>query len=368
MAVTERVYGRPSALPDARLLFSDRFLAIDHKENVVYCVALHAGDVEGATAWLHNISQQLESLSARKPIPRRVDLCQPHAIEPYLLHDRERYLRNIALCKEKIEAGESYEVCLTNRVRVPMDSMHSAQLFEIYRTLREINPAPYACYIKDEESTILCSSPERFLKIDRQGQVEARPIKGTMPRNPDPAQDDANKARLKGDRRFFSENLMIVDLLRNDLSRSCVPGTVTVPALMKVESYATVHQLVSTIRGHLQGSVSQCIAHCFPGGSMTGAPKRRTLEIINDIEGEPRGVYSGAIGYLSLNGTADLNIVIRTIVIDKDKAEIGVGGAITYLSDPQQEYDEMILKALAPFSAVVQMMSVGVVESVPVLA
>ncbi|AXC11168.1 Para-aminobenzoate synthase, amidotransferase component [Acidisarcina polymorpha] len=330
--------------------------------------ALHVGDATSATAWLHSVGQQLEALSTTTRIPRRVELCQPQSIEPYLLCDRECYLQNIALCKEKIEAGDSYEICLTNRVRVPTQATDNAQLFETYLTLREINPAPYACYLKDEQCSILCSSPERFLKIDRRGQVEARPIKGTMPRDPDPERDAENKDRLRSDKRFFSENLMIVDLLRSDLSRSCVPGTVTVPDIMKVESYATVHQLVSTIRGDLQGSVSQCIARCFPGGSMTGAPKRRTLEIINDIEGEPRGVYSGAIGYLSINGTADLNIVIRTIVIDKDHAEIGVGGAITYLSDPQQEYDEMLLKAIAPFSAVAQLINVDVPRPSPVLA
>jgi len=140
------------------------------------------------------------------------------------------------------------------------------------------------------------------------------------------------------------------------LSRTCVPGTVHVPALMQVESYATVHQLVSTIRGDLEQPAVRCVAQCFPGGSMTGAPKRRTLEIINALEGSPRGIYSGAIGYFSLNGTVDLNVVIRTVVLDGSIAEIGAGGAVIHLSDAEEEYDEMLLKALAPFSAVAILM------------
>jgi anthranilate/para-aminobenzoate synthase component I len=311
---------------------------------------LYEGEKTEAERWIDSTIKRIRSIIVTPAIPK-ANLCQPEEVERYLMHDKERYLANIARCKEKIEAGESYEVCLTNRVRVPLQLKAAREVFETYLILRETNPAPYACFIKDERFSILCSSPERFLKIDREGQVEARPIKGTMPRDSDPERDEANRAALRKDERFFSENLMIVDLLRNDLSRSCVAGTVSVPALMKTESYATVHQLVSTIRGTLGKSIPQCIAACLPGGSMTGAPKKRTLEIINELEGVPRGVYSGAIGYLSLNSTADLNIVIRTVVIHQDMAEIGVGGAITYLSDPEQEYDEMILKAIAPFSA-----------------
>lgn len=350
MAVTEHVEGRSFQFPDAQLLFSDRFLAIDHLENLLYLVALHDGDPSCARHWIESTCDQLKSLLST-PIPRKAEICQPASVEKYLLHDRSRYLANIGQCKEKIKAGESYEICLTNRVQIPLRSHEQQEVFETYLILRETNPAPYACFIKNKGFSILCSSPERFLKINRDGEVEARPIKGTLPRDEDPERDEANRISLSEDKRFFSENLMIVDLLRNDLSRSCALGTISVPALMKVESYATVHQLVSTIRGSLQSSVTRCVAGCFPGGSMTGAPKKRTLEIINDIEGVPRGIYSGAIGYLSLNGTADLNIVIRTIVITQTTAEIGVGGAITYLSDAEQEYDEMILKALAPFSA-----------------
>jgi anthranilate/para-aminobenzoate synthase component I/branched-subunit amino acid aminotransferase/4-amino-4-deoxychorismate lyase len=350
MAITEHVEGRTSPLPDAQLLFSDRFLAIDHLDNTLYLVALHDGDPSGAQYWIESTCDQLKSVVSR-PAPQKAEICQPTAVQKYLLHDKSRYLANIGQCQEKIKAGESYEICLTNRVQIPLRSHGEQEVFETYLILRETNPAPYACFIKNKAFSILCSSPERFLKIDRGGEVEARPIKGTMPRDENPERDEVNRTALSEDKRFFSENLMIVDLLRNDLSRSCIPGTISVPALMKVESYATVHQLVSTIRGTLQSSVTRCVAGCFPGGSMTGAPKKRTLEILNDIEGVPRGIYSGAIGYLSLNATADLNIVIRTIVITPTMAEIGVGGAITYLSDAEQEYDEMILKALAPFSA-----------------
>jgi anthranilate/para-aminobenzoate synthase component I/branched-subunit amino acid aminotransferase/4-amino-4-deoxychorismate lyase len=350
MAVTERVESRASQLPDAQLLFSDRFVAIDHLENRLYLVALHDGDPSAALHWIESTCDRLKYVVSRTP-PPKAKICQPAAVQKYLLHDKNRYLANIEQCQEKIKAGESYEICLTNRVRVPLRSHEQNEIFETYLILRETNPAPYACFIRNRAFTILCSSPERFLKIDRDGQVEARPIKGTMPRDQDPERDEANRVSLSRDKRFFSENLMIVDLLRNDLARSCALGSISVPALMKVESYATVHQLVTTIRGTLLSSITGCIAGCFPGGSMTGAPKKRTLEIIGELEGVARGVYSGAIGFLSVNGTADLNIVIRTIVITPTVAEIGVGGAITYLSDPQEEYDEMILKALAPFSA-----------------
>ncbi len=351
MAITENVQGKRSTLPDAQMLFSDRFIAIDHIEQTIYLVALHQEQPAPAEAWVDDMARKIMSISSNSS-PRRIDICHPDAIERYLLHDKNKYLAQINSCKEEIEAGESYEVCLTNRVRADLQEYDSKSLFDSYLVLREINPAPYAYFFKTMEYSILCSSPERFLKIDRQLNVEARPIKGTMPRDADPTRDAENKAKLGCDKRFFSEHLMIVDLLRNDLSRTCVPGTVSVSELMKIESYATLHQLVSTIRGKLEGGILQCIAQCFPGGSMTGAPKRRTLEIINEIEDVPRGIYSGAIGYLSLNRTADLNIAIRTIVIHDNVADIGVGGAITYLSNPQQEYDEMILKALAPFSAI----------------
>jgi para-aminobenzoate synthetase len=366
MAVTERVVGHESAMADAMLLFVDRFIAVDHALGELYLVALHRGDSAAAEAWCDDV---VDILRTRTALQEQCDapavrLLDSEDVEPFLLHDKAAYLRQIALAKQKILEGESYEVCLTNRVRVPIASSALEDIFGAYLALRQINPAPYACLLRFGPTSVLCSSPERFLKISPDGVVESKPIKGTMRRGENEGEDESNRQHLLADEKFFSENLMIVDLLRNDLSRSCVPGSVHVPALMQVESYATVHQLVSTIRGVLEQAPVRCVARCFPGGSMTGAPKRRTLEIIDDLEGTPRGIYSGAIGYLSLNGSVDLNIVIRTVVIHDAVAEIGVGGAIIHLSDAEEEYEEILLKALAPFSAIASLVATDVQRQV----
>ena len=224
------------------------------------------------------------------------------------------------------------------------------QLFELYRTQRRHNPAPYVAYLRCGDFSVLSSSPERFLMVDTHGNAETKPIKGTCPRGANP-QDDATAAHwLQHDAKTRAENLMIVDLLRNDLSTVSDPASVQVPVLMGVESYATVHQLVSTVTARLKPEMSavHASAVCFPGGSMTGAPKPSTMNIIEDLEARPRGVYSGALGFFSADGGANLSIVIRTLVAhDNGLITLAAGGAIVADSDPNAEYEEMLTKLRA---------------------
>ena len=263
---------------------------------------------------------------------------------------RERYLEEIGECKRLLAEGETYEVCLTNSVlaAAPADPL------ALYRELRRVNPAPFSSYLRFGSAVVLSSSPERFLRVGRDRWVEAKPIKGTSRRGATPAEDVQLAERLRGDEKNRAENLMIADLLRNDLGRVCEVGTVHVPELMRVESYETVHQLVTTVRGLLgegRGPLD-CVRACFPPGSMTGAPKPRTMRILDRLEGDARGVYSGAIGYLGLGGGCDLSVAIRTIVCDGEAARIGAGGAIVTLSDPDDEFEEMLLKARAALRAI----------------
>src|SRR5699024_6993516 len=202
------------------------------------------------------------------------------------------------------------------------------------------NPAPYAGYLRfntfDDNLEILAASPEKYLSVDAEGTMETKPIKGTVARSQDPYLDDEVAKKLARDPKTQSENLMIADLLRDDLAPVTVPGTVQVPKLMAVESFATVHQLVTTVTGQLLPGtpVTQALAAVFPGGSMTGAPKLASLAVLEDLEAGPRGVYSGALGWIGGNNAAELSVVIRTIVLDDGHLSIGAGGAVVVDSDP----------------------------------
>jgi para-aminobenzoate synthetase len=344
-----------SDVPDAVLMLANRLVAVDHVRHCMHVIAVGSGDGTEAEHWLDEAEGVVRDLLANPAGETTLD--GPAFGEPSDSHvrfrcgrGREQYLADIARSQAELAAGESYEVCLTDQISTDA----SPDPFDLYRNLRRSNPAPFAAYLKLGEVAVVSSSPERFLSVDRERRVEARPIKGTTSRSADPDQDAALKAELTSDEKTYAEHLMIVDLLRNDLGIVCEVGSVAVPELMVVEDYATVHQLISTIEGKLPAdrSAAECAHACFPGGSMTGAPKLRTMEIIDDIEAEARGVYSGAIGYFGLDGVMDLSIVIRTIVLRPGRTTIGAGGAIVMQSDPVDEFDEILLKARAPMAAI----------------
>ncbi|ABA23075.1 anthranilate synthase, component II [Trichormus variabilis ATCC 29413] len=337
----------PSSCPDAILLLSDRLIAFDHQEQTTYLVYLApVGETAPAKDWFEITEKRLRTLP---PLPPLVPSTTSHPVTFRLSRSYQTYKDDISRCLKEIREGETYQVCLTNQLRT--DTTTDPLTF--YRRLRQVNPAPYSAFLRFGEMAIACSSPERFLQIDRQGWVETKPIKGTVRRGETPEEDFLLRESLRSSEKEQAENLMIVDLLRNDLGRVCQVGSIHVPKLMDVESYATVHQLVSTIRGFLSPDMdaTDCIRMAFPGGSMTGAPKLRTMEIIDQLEQEARGVYSGAIGFLGVNGAADLNIVIRTAVLTPNQTSIGIGGGIVALSEVEMEFQETILKADALIQA-----------------
>ncbi len=258
------------------------------------------------------------------------------------------YLRAVAASREHIISGEIYQVNLSQRFegRLPSDPWH------LYRRLRNINPAPFAAYLDLDEVKILSASPERFLKVDGD-RVETRPMKGTRPRGRSADEDIALARELQDSAKDRAENVMIVDLERNDLGRVCRVGTVSVSELCTLETHPTVFQLTSCVEGRMaegKGRIDLLRA-CFPGGSVTGAPKVRAMEIIDDLEPTRRSIYTGSIGYLGFGGQMDLSIVIRTIMVKGDRVYLQVGGGIVYDSDPEAEYQETLHKAEALFRA-----------------
>lgn len=333
--------------PDARWVFADRLVAVDHTGGRTYLVALDSGD-GAAQAWLEDTRDALRDVASWRNPPVRPRVVTAD-IAPLFGKHRARYLADIAECRRQLHAGESYEICLTDTASAPATGAG----FDLYRVLRRCNPAPYSAYLRFGDVEVACASPERFLKIGRDRTVESKPIKGTAPRGATPDEDRRLRDRLAQSPKTRAENLMIVDLLRNDLGRVCAVGSVRVPKLMAIESYQTLHQLVSTVRGTLRDDqdVIDCVRACFPPGSMTGAPKLRATEIIDSLETRARGIYSGAIGFLGLGGTADLNVVIRTAVLTGGVWTVGAGGAIVIDSDASEEYDEILLKAAAVLRA-----------------
>ena len=345
-----------AATPDAALIFAGRAVVLDHAAGDTWLLALEAPD---AGEWLGEAKAAVEA--ATGPNAGAEAGGSTGVVHTPVPTFRSRdtgagYRQKIAEAQHEISEGNTYEVCLTTTLeaRIPADSLDP---WDTYLALRRRNPAPFASYLRLGSLTVASTSPERFLKIASDGGMRAEPIKGTRRRAADPGEDEQLRTDLATSLKDRAENIMIVDLLRNDLSHFAVPGSVTVSRLCAIESYATVHQMVSTIDARLlPGSPrAEAVAACFPAGSMTGAPKISTMAILDRLEAGPRGIYSGAIGYFSLNAATDLAVAIRTLVINDGgdgtvELSLGVGGAITADSVPDDEYEEIRTKAFGVLS------------------
>ncbi|TFD72291.1 anthranilate synthase component I family protein [Cryobacterium fucosi] len=338
-----------SRYPDAALLQVDRAIEFDHAARTVTLLArTGAGPNEQwAADVLAALRAAAEASGSPAPAPAasgvRVDA--PGAPSAHWRHDAGRYDALIRRCQASITSGDAYQLCLTTEIRV---AVHPDPV-DAYLRLRAGSPSHHGGLLRFGDTALLSASPEQFLAVSRSGRVSTRPIKGTRPRSTGIARDLALRTELETSDKERAENLMIVDLMRNDLGRIAELGSVAVTQLLDVESYAHVHQLVSTVEARLAAGLTgvDAVESCFPAGSMTGVPKPSAMGILDRLEDGPRGIYSGAFGYFGFDGAVDLAMVIRSIVIGPDGASVGTGGGITALSDPAEEIEETRIKAAA---------------------
>ncbi len=330
-------------IPDCHLGFYDGVIIIDHTSNKTYITAL--GIKGDETTVIETIEDAI--IHASVPLEKK-EYYTEEDMEFHSNFTKKEYMTALDTIHEYIRTGDIYQVNLTQR----FDCDLYINPFDLYCELREINPAPFASFIDFGEGHMVSSSPERFIKIN-EGKIEARPIKGTIPRGKNREEDEKNRLQLINSEKDKSELLMIVDLERNDLGKISKTGTVKVPELFKLEEYQTVFHLVATVTGELQEDIDivDCIKATFPGGSITGTPKIRAMEVIDELEPTQRNVYTGSIGYIGFNGDLDLNIVIRTILCKDNKAYFQAGGGIVWDSQNQLEYEETFHKAKALMEA-----------------
>lgn len=346
------------ALPDLCVGFYDWVLAWDHASGRAWLVSnglpatgperraraeARAGFVRARLESASSPGDHMEEPAAAAPAGERPPTWPVPGIAGVAsTFSRDAYLAAVARAREYILAGDIFQVNLSQRLQAPF----AAPPFDLYRAVQRRNPAPFAAYYRTPDATIVSASPERFLRVAG-GRVETRPIKGTAPRGINPMHDTALSLALRESEKDRAENVMIVDLLRNDLSRVCEDHSVEVPELCTVESFSTVHHLVSTVVGRLLPGhdAVDVLRAAFPGGSITGAPKVRAMEIIAEIEPTSRGPYTGAIGYIGFDGAMDTNIAIRTFIVQAGTAYFQVGGGIIADSDPAKEYLETLAKA-----------------------
>ncbi|MGB2706090.1 MAG: aminodeoxychorismate synthase component I [Candidatus Omnitrophota bacterium] len=330
-------------IPDCIFCFYDTVLAFDHSRREFFAISTQKERLERLKNRIRTgtgLSSGRFSVGTR-PVPVKTKLESNFT--------KDSYIRAVERAKEYIKAGDIYQVNLSQRFKVTLNT----DPFDLYKILRTINPAPFACFLNFADVKIVSASPERFLKKEARC-IETRPIKGTRPRGGNPSEDATLKKELIASAKDRAENLMIIDLERNDLGRICEYGSVRVSEFMACEEYATVFHLVSTVEGRLREDVSavDCLINCFPGGSITGAPKIRSMEIIEELEPVKRSIYTGSIGYIGFDGNMDTSIVIRTFIIKGNTAYFHVGGGIVYDSDPEKEYQETLDKAKALIEAI----------------
>lgn len=328
------------AIPEMSVGIYDWAVVVDHEQQASWLIGAER-DTRTTAAWDKLIALfSAPPLAGTESPPRR-----PFQVGKVSCNfTRASYRQAFARIQRYIAAGDCYQVNLAQRFSAPASGDHWLG----YQTLRRLNPAPYSAYLNHPAARILSSSPERFLEV-KQGRVETKPIKGTRPRAAAPEADSALARELQGSDKDRAENLMIVDLLRNDLGKVCAPGSVAVPKLFNIESFATVHHLVSTVTGRLAegGDAVGLLRASFPGGSITGAPKLRAMQIIEELEPNRRGVYCGAIGWLGFNGDMDSNISIRTLVSSDQRLRFWAGGGLVADSQADAEYQECLDKAAA---------------------
>jgi len=334
-------------LPESYFGFYDAIIAFDHLENRAYVISTGFPETEDSKRQ-NRVESRLNELKNlvmfAPPPPDITPASQEGKLTLKSNFSHENYLKAVATAHEYICAGDIFQVNLSQRMEVDLNT----DPYELYKRLRRINPAPFASYFNFDGVQIVGASPERYLKV-KGDKVETRPIKGTKPRGKTPEADKASGESLLASKKDRAENIMIVDLERNDLGRVCRYGTVKVTELAILETYPTVFHLTSTVTGQLREdkNIIDLLKATFPGGSITGAPKVRAMEIIDELEPTRRNVYTGSLGYIGFNGDMDLDIVIRTIIIKDGKAWFQVGGAIVYDSEPESEYIETLDKGKA---------------------
>jgi len=329
-----------SRYPLAAWLKVERAIAFDHANRTVTLLAL-----TGIDEYRTEVEEALQAtVPPREPPPTR-GAASSQPLTPTWSYTDAEYLAMILECQHSITEGDAYQLCLTTEATVDATPDPVATYLE----LRAASPTHHGALIRAGGVALLSASPEQFLAVSPAGIVTTSPIKGTRPRGQTEAGDWRLRTELAASDKERAENVMIVDLMRNDIARVSKPGSVDVTKLLAVESYAQVHQLVSTVRGELRDGLNgiDAIRACFPAGSMTGAPKLAATEILDGLENRARGIYSGVFGYVGLDGTVDLAMVIRSIIIDSAGSTVGTGGGITALSVPQEELAEAKLKAAA---------------------